>query len=257
MSTEFIELAGKVNQQMPYHCVAKAQRALNDAGLPVKGARIAVLGVSYKPGVGDIRESPALKIIELLRGLGAGRQLPRPARPRAERARPAQRSARGGARRRRPGADRHRPSRASTTSWSPARARLRGRSARRHARVQSAPTTSSGCEPEARSARAGPAARRGCADRRGRHVRRARGVHDGTVDRRRLRDRGPRRARQAPAAGCGTRPRAARSALSCSARASPSAPARSCSRARSLGDGAILGDQSLRARARVGRRRAR
>jgi UDP-N-acetyl-D-glucosamine dehydrogenase len=71
MSTEFIELAGKVNQQMPYHCVAKVQRALNDAGLSVKGARIGVLGVSYKPGVGDIRESPALKIIELLRALGA------------------------------------------------------------------------------------------------------------------------------------------------------------------------------------------
>ena len=71
MSTEFIELAGQVNQQMPYHCVAKVQRALNDAGRPVKGARIAVLGVSYKPGVGDIRESPALKILELLRELGA------------------------------------------------------------------------------------------------------------------------------------------------------------------------------------------
>jgi UDP-N-acetyl-D-glucosamine dehydrogenase len=71
MATEFIELAGKVNQQMPYHCVAKAQRALNDAGRSVKGARIAVLGVSYKPGVGDIRESPALKIISLLTDLGA------------------------------------------------------------------------------------------------------------------------------------------------------------------------------------------
>jgi len=71
MATEFIELAGKVNQQMPYHCAAKVQRALNDAGLPVKGARIAVLGVSYKPGVGDVRESPALKIISLLRRLGA------------------------------------------------------------------------------------------------------------------------------------------------------------------------------------------
>jgi UDP-N-acetyl-D-glucosamine dehydrogenase len=71
MSTEFIELAGKVNQQMPYHCVEKAQRALNDAGLSVKGARVAVLGVSYKPGVGDIRESPALKIIALLKDLGA------------------------------------------------------------------------------------------------------------------------------------------------------------------------------------------
>jgi UDP-N-acetyl-D-glucosamine dehydrogenase len=71
MSTEFIELAGKVNQQMPYHCVEKAQRALNDAGLSVKGARVAVLGVSYKPGVGDIRESPALKIMQLLRDMGA------------------------------------------------------------------------------------------------------------------------------------------------------------------------------------------
>jgi UDP-N-acetyl-D-glucosamine dehydrogenase len=71
MATEFIELAGKVNQQMPYHCVAKVQRALNDTGLSVKGARIAVLGVSYKPGMGDVRESPALKIISLLLELGA------------------------------------------------------------------------------------------------------------------------------------------------------------------------------------------
>jgi UDP-N-acetyl-D-glucosamine dehydrogenase len=70
MATEFIELAGKVNQQMPYHCVAKAQRALNDRGLSVKGARVVVVGVSYKPGVGDVRESPALKIITLLRELG-------------------------------------------------------------------------------------------------------------------------------------------------------------------------------------------
>ncbi len=71
MSTEFIELAGQVNQQMPYHCVAKVQRALNDAGRAVKGARIAVFGVSYKPGVGDVRESPALKILQLLVELGA------------------------------------------------------------------------------------------------------------------------------------------------------------------------------------------
>lgn len=70
MATEFVELAGKINQQMPYHCVAKAQRALNDQGRAVKGARILVVGVSYKPGVGDIRESPALKIISLLRELG-------------------------------------------------------------------------------------------------------------------------------------------------------------------------------------------
>jgi UDP-N-acetyl-D-glucosamine dehydrogenase len=71
MSTEFIELAGKINQQMPYHCVAKLQRTLNDRGRAVRGSRIAVLGVSYKPNVGDIRESPALKILELLQELGA------------------------------------------------------------------------------------------------------------------------------------------------------------------------------------------
>jgi UDP-N-acetyl-D-glucosamine dehydrogenase len=71
MSTEFIELAGKINQQMPYHCVSKVERALNDAGKAVRGSRIAVFGVSYKPGVADCRESPALKIIALLGGLGA------------------------------------------------------------------------------------------------------------------------------------------------------------------------------------------
>jgi UDP-N-acetyl-D-glucosamine dehydrogenase len=71
LATEFIELAGKVNQQMPYHCVAKVQRALNRSGLAVKGARIMLLGVSYKPGVGDIRVSPALKILSLLREQGA------------------------------------------------------------------------------------------------------------------------------------------------------------------------------------------
>ncbi len=71
MTTEFIELAGKINQQMPYHCVAKVERVLNGVGRPVKGARIGILGVSYKPGVGDLRESPALKIITLLRALGA------------------------------------------------------------------------------------------------------------------------------------------------------------------------------------------
>jgi UDP-N-acetyl-D-glucosamine dehydrogenase len=71
ISTEFIELAGKVNQQMPYFCLEKAERALNDAGKPVRGSRVLVLGVSYKAGVGDIRESPALKIIRLLRERGA------------------------------------------------------------------------------------------------------------------------------------------------------------------------------------------
>jgi len=71
MTAEFIELAGKVNQNMPYHCVARIERVLNDAAKPVRGSRIAMFGVSYKAGVGDLRESPALKIIEVLRGLGA------------------------------------------------------------------------------------------------------------------------------------------------------------------------------------------
>src|SRR3954454_24226875 len=70
LSTEFIELAGKVNQQMPYFCLEKIERALNDAGKPVRGSRILILGVSYKAGVGDMRESPALKIIRLLAGRG-------------------------------------------------------------------------------------------------------------------------------------------------------------------------------------------
>jgi UDP-N-acetyl-D-glucosamine dehydrogenase len=69
--TEFIELAGKVNQNQPHFCVRKIERTLNAAGKPVKGSRILLLGVAYKAGVGDLRESPALKIIRLLRELGA------------------------------------------------------------------------------------------------------------------------------------------------------------------------------------------
>ncbi|MCW2951938.1 MAG: UDP-glucose 6-dehydrogenase [Conexibacter sp.] len=69
--TEFIELAGKINQQMPYHCFERIERVLNDAGKPVKGSRIAILGVSYKAGIGDVRESPALKLMQLLAQRGA------------------------------------------------------------------------------------------------------------------------------------------------------------------------------------------
>src|SRR5579863_2393492 len=71
MSTEFIELAGKINQQMPYHCVERIELALNDVAKPIKGSKIAVLGVAYKGGIGDIRESPALRIIDVLRKRGA------------------------------------------------------------------------------------------------------------------------------------------------------------------------------------------
>ncbi len=71
ISTEFIELAGKINQQMPYYCVERVELALNDVAKPIKGSKIAVLGVAYKAGIGDIRESPALRIIEVLRKRGA------------------------------------------------------------------------------------------------------------------------------------------------------------------------------------------
>ena len=68
---EFVELAGKINQRMPYFCVQRVVEMLNDVGKAVRGARILILGVAYKAGVADIRESPAIKLIELLRGRGA------------------------------------------------------------------------------------------------------------------------------------------------------------------------------------------
>ena len=71
MQTEFIELAGEVNQAMPYFCVERIARALNDHSKSVRGSRIAIFGVSYKPGVGDLRESPALRIMRILRERGA------------------------------------------------------------------------------------------------------------------------------------------------------------------------------------------
>ena len=69
--TEFVELAGEVNQRMPEFCVERIARALNDQSKPVRGSRIAILGVAYKPGVGDLRESPAIKIMRLLDERGA------------------------------------------------------------------------------------------------------------------------------------------------------------------------------------------
>ncbi|HWC49639.1 MAG TPA: nucleotide sugar dehydrogenase [Solirubrobacterales bacterium] len=68
---EFIELAGKVNQAQPSFCVERIERALNGVRKPVNGSRVLILGVSYKGGVGDVRESPALKIIGRLQDLGA------------------------------------------------------------------------------------------------------------------------------------------------------------------------------------------
>ena len=69
--TEFIELAGKVNENMPYWCLAKIARALNGQERAVKGSRVLLLGVSYKADIDDTRESPALKLIELLQSEGA------------------------------------------------------------------------------------------------------------------------------------------------------------------------------------------
>jgi UDP-N-acetyl-D-glucosamine dehydrogenase len=71
MSTEFIELAGKINQQMPHYCVERIELALNEVAKPIKNSKIVILGVAYKGGIGDIRESPALRIIEVLTKRGA------------------------------------------------------------------------------------------------------------------------------------------------------------------------------------------
>jgi UDP-N-acetyl-D-glucosamine dehydrogenase len=71
MQTSFVELAGEVNAAMPRFCVDKVAGALNDACKPVRGSRVAILGVSYKGGVGDMRESPAIKIMRLLAERGA------------------------------------------------------------------------------------------------------------------------------------------------------------------------------------------
>ncbi len=69
--TEFIELAGKVNENMPYFCLEKITRALNSHERSVKASKVLLVGVAYKADVGDLRESPALKLIELLRAEGA------------------------------------------------------------------------------------------------------------------------------------------------------------------------------------------
>jgi len=71
-TTEFIELAGKVNQAMPYYCRSRISQALNHGlGKSLKDARILVLGVAYKADISDMRESPAIRLIQLLQGAGA------------------------------------------------------------------------------------------------------------------------------------------------------------------------------------------
>ncbi len=69
--TKFIELAAEVNQSMPYHVVERIGQALNARGKPLRGARVLILGVAFKPDVDDARNSPAERIIELLLNVGA------------------------------------------------------------------------------------------------------------------------------------------------------------------------------------------
>jgi UDP-N-acetyl-D-glucosamine dehydrogenase len=70
--TEFVELAGKVNENMPYYCRSLISQALNHGRQrSLKGSKVLVLGVAYKPDISDVRESPALKIVELLRAAGS------------------------------------------------------------------------------------------------------------------------------------------------------------------------------------------
>ena len=70
-NARFIELAGEINSHMPDYVAGKVQDALNEDGKPVKNSQVLLLGVAYKPDVDDVRESPALDVIHLLREKGA------------------------------------------------------------------------------------------------------------------------------------------------------------------------------------------
>jgi UDP-N-acetyl-D-glucosamine dehydrogenase len=71
MPTRFIELAGEINHSMPDYVVRRLALAMNERGLAVKGSKILVLGLAYKPDVDDVRESPSFELIEKLEELGA------------------------------------------------------------------------------------------------------------------------------------------------------------------------------------------
>jgi len=71
MPTKFIELAGEVNRAMPHYVVDRVVLALNQRGKAIKGARILVLGLAYKPNVDDVRESPSFELIEQMQDVGA------------------------------------------------------------------------------------------------------------------------------------------------------------------------------------------
>lgn len=80
----FIELAEEVNRSMPLHVVDKVFRALNSVGLPVRGSKVLILGVAYKPDVDDVRESPAIDVINRLQVLEADIRYHDPFVPRIE-----------------------------------------------------------------------------------------------------------------------------------------------------------------------------
>jgi UDP-N-acetyl-D-glucosamine dehydrogenase len=71
MPTRFIELAGEINHEMPDYVVKRTAGALNDRGKPIKGTKILILGLAYKPDVDDVRESPSFELIEKFTHLGA------------------------------------------------------------------------------------------------------------------------------------------------------------------------------------------
>jgi UDP-N-acetyl-D-glucosamine dehydrogenase len=71
MNAEFIELAGRINVNMPYYAASRISAALNAHKKPLNGSRVLLLGMSYKPNVGDTRESPSIKLLEVLREAGA------------------------------------------------------------------------------------------------------------------------------------------------------------------------------------------
>lgn len=71
VSAEFVELAGRTNTNMPRFATERTVETLNKSGVATSNAEIAILGVSYKPDVGDLRESPALEIMQQLKDLGA------------------------------------------------------------------------------------------------------------------------------------------------------------------------------------------
>ncbi len=70
-TARFIELASEINTNMPRYVVGKVQDGLNEAGKPIKGSQVLVLGAAYKPDIDDLRESPALDVIGLLEQKGA------------------------------------------------------------------------------------------------------------------------------------------------------------------------------------------